>query len=233
MSLTTASTRHECAAACASSTGAKRIRAYLGGELVADTIRPLLVWEKPYYPAYYFPARGRPRRAADTRRRRRPLSKPRRRAHLHRDGRRQGGERRRPAVRAVAIRGATRCDPARMGRHGRLVRGGRAGLHASPRPVHPRRHPPELAARPGRGRRSDDRGDGEADAPLRDRSPHALLRAQDTRPHGPADADRERQPLPVQGSRPSTGRCEWATTSAPMWRGRTRRRSPRARRSPG
>jgi uncharacterized protein (DUF427 family) len=35
--------------------GEKRIRAYLGGELVADTTRPLLVWEKPYYPAYYFP----------------------------------------------------------------------------------------------------------------------------------------------------------------------------------
>jgi uncharacterized protein (DUF427 family) len=36
--------------------GAKRIRAYLGGELVADTIRALLVWEIPYYPTYYFPA---------------------------------------------------------------------------------------------------------------------------------------------------------------------------------
>jgi uncharacterized protein (DUF427 family) len=36
--------------------GSKRIRAYLGGELVADTTRPLLVWEKPYYPTYYFPA---------------------------------------------------------------------------------------------------------------------------------------------------------------------------------
>jgi uncharacterized protein (DUF427 family) len=36
--------------------GAKRIRAYLGGELVADTTEPLLVWEKPYYPTYYFPA---------------------------------------------------------------------------------------------------------------------------------------------------------------------------------
>jgi uncharacterized protein (DUF427 family) len=35
--------------------GAKRVRAYLGGELVADTTNPLLVWEKPYYPAYYFP----------------------------------------------------------------------------------------------------------------------------------------------------------------------------------
>jgi len=35
---------------------AKRIRAYLGAEVVADTIRPMLVWEVPYYPAYYFPA---------------------------------------------------------------------------------------------------------------------------------------------------------------------------------
>ena len=35
--------------------GAKRVRVYLGGELVADTTRPLLVWEIPYYPAYYLP----------------------------------------------------------------------------------------------------------------------------------------------------------------------------------
>ena len=36
-------------------TGGKRIRAFLGGVAVADTSSPLLVWEKPYYPAYYFP----------------------------------------------------------------------------------------------------------------------------------------------------------------------------------
>ena len=36
--------------------GLKRVRAYLGGEVVADTIRPLLVWEVPYYPTYYVPA---------------------------------------------------------------------------------------------------------------------------------------------------------------------------------
>lgn len=35
---------------------AKRVRAYLGGDVVADTTRPTLVWEIPYYPAYYFPA---------------------------------------------------------------------------------------------------------------------------------------------------------------------------------
>jgi uncharacterized protein (DUF427 family) len=33
----------------------KRVRAFLGGEVVADTTRPVLVWEVPYYPAYYVP----------------------------------------------------------------------------------------------------------------------------------------------------------------------------------
>lgn len=35
--------------------GAKRVRAYLGGAVVVDSIAPLLVWEVPYYPTYYFP----------------------------------------------------------------------------------------------------------------------------------------------------------------------------------
>lgn len=34
----------------------KRVRAYLGADLVVDTTRPLLVWEIPYYPTYYLPA---------------------------------------------------------------------------------------------------------------------------------------------------------------------------------
>src|SRR5580658_5446526 len=34
----------------------KRVRAYLGQQLVADTREPLLVWEVPYYPAYYIPS---------------------------------------------------------------------------------------------------------------------------------------------------------------------------------
>jgi uncharacterized protein (DUF427 family) len=34
----------------------KRVRTYLGQELVADTARPLLVWESPHYPTYYIPA---------------------------------------------------------------------------------------------------------------------------------------------------------------------------------
>jgi len=35
--------------------GAKRVRAYLTGEVVADTKTPFLVWEWPHYPTYYFP----------------------------------------------------------------------------------------------------------------------------------------------------------------------------------
>lgn len=35
--------------------GAKRVRAVFGGQVIADTVRPLMVWEVPYYPAYYIP----------------------------------------------------------------------------------------------------------------------------------------------------------------------------------
>ena len=34
---------------------AKRVRAFLAGQPVVDSLRPMLVWEKPYYPTYYFP----------------------------------------------------------------------------------------------------------------------------------------------------------------------------------
>ncbi len=34
----------------------KRVRAYFQGRLVVDSTDPVLVWEKPYYPTYYFPA---------------------------------------------------------------------------------------------------------------------------------------------------------------------------------
>src|ERR1700748_2165318 len=36
--------------------GGKRVRAYLGGRLVADSRHAVMVWEIPYYPAYYLPA---------------------------------------------------------------------------------------------------------------------------------------------------------------------------------
>jgi len=49
-----ANTRRKSADVRIESSG-KRVRTYLGGEPVADTTRPLLVWEVPYYPTYYFP----------------------------------------------------------------------------------------------------------------------------------------------------------------------------------
>jgi uncharacterized protein (DUF427 family) len=36
--------------------GHKWVRVALGGETIAETRNPLLVWEKPYYPTYFFPA---------------------------------------------------------------------------------------------------------------------------------------------------------------------------------
>ena len=33
----------------------KRVRVVLGGEFIADTLTPLLVWEIPYFPFYYIP----------------------------------------------------------------------------------------------------------------------------------------------------------------------------------
>jgi len=33
----------------------KRVRVYAGGQLVADSKAPVLVWEIPYYPTYYLP----------------------------------------------------------------------------------------------------------------------------------------------------------------------------------
>lgn len=33
----------------------KRVRVVVAGEYVADSTGPLLVWEKPYFPTYYFP----------------------------------------------------------------------------------------------------------------------------------------------------------------------------------
>jgi uncharacterized protein (DUF427 family) len=35
--------------------GSKRVRVMFGGEYVADSTGVKLVWEKPYYPVYYFP----------------------------------------------------------------------------------------------------------------------------------------------------------------------------------
>jgi uncharacterized protein (DUF427 family) len=36
--------------------GPKRVRVLFGGQIIAETTRVKLVWEKPYYPTYYIPA---------------------------------------------------------------------------------------------------------------------------------------------------------------------------------
>ncbi len=36
-------------------TSPKRVRAVVGGVVAADSVAPVLVWEKPYYPTYYLP----------------------------------------------------------------------------------------------------------------------------------------------------------------------------------
>ena len=36
--------------------GQKRVRAFIAGKVVAQSDNTVMVWEKPYYPTYYFPA---------------------------------------------------------------------------------------------------------------------------------------------------------------------------------
>ena len=53
--MTASPVRHESASPVRHEPGLKRVRAELGGQLVVDTDRVLLVWEGPQYPAYYLP----------------------------------------------------------------------------------------------------------------------------------------------------------------------------------
>ena len=133
--------------------GAKRVRAFLGGAVVADTTRPVLVWEIPYYPAYYIPLEDvRAELVADGGSAHSP-SRGDGRSFTVRAGGREAPEAR-AALRRLADPRAARPRPARLARDGRVVRGGRGGLHPSARPVHARRHPRELAPRAHRGRRA-------------------------------------------------------------------------------
>ncbi|MFD2080288.1 Uncharacterized conserved protein, DUF427 family [Actinopolymorpha cephalotaxi] len=48
---------HDRAASIRVETSPKRVRVMFGGHTVADSEHALLVWEKPYYPTYFLPAR--------------------------------------------------------------------------------------------------------------------------------------------------------------------------------
>ena len=181
--------------------GAKRIRAYLGGQLVADTTRPLLVWEKPQYPAYYIPATDVRSELLVCRRQRRAFAEPGRRRDVHdQSGWHGGAGEQRFAMRTHLSR---ICATLSGSTGTRWTRGSRRTSRCSRHPRDPYTRVdilPKLPSCADRGRRSDRGRDLEADALVRDRASDSLLRAQDACPYGPADADRHRKPLPVQGS---------------------------------
>jgi uncharacterized protein (DUF427 family) len=150
--------------------GLKRVRAYLGGELVADTTSPMLVWEVPYYPTYYFPL-------ADVR------------AELHESD--EGGIAHSPSrgdARTFTVRAGGREAPHAALRYEdspieelrdlvRLDWDSMDGWFEEDEQVftHPRnpytrrRHPPQLPARARGGRRDDGRRVDQSHAPVRDR----------------------------------------------------------------
>jgi len=67
--------------------GRKRVRGYLRGQLVFDTTHPALVWEVPYFPAYYVPAKDvRAALAPSARRERSPSRGEARYFHVSVDG---------------------------------------------------------------------------------------------------------------------------------------------------
>ena len=117
----------------------RRIRATLAGQTVLDTMSALYVWEWPHYPQYYIPlADIDPAVLVDEQHEQKLSRGTARRYSL------QVGDVTRPAALRVygddaVVEGLAGHGAVRVGRPGRLVRGGRAGLRPSPRPLHARR----------------------------------------------------------------------------------------------
>ncbi len=112
--------------------GPKRVRTYLGGELIADTTRPKLVWEVPYYPAYYFPREDvRAELLTPNGRTRHSTSRGEAQNFTVKGGNREAEDAawHYPESPIEELREP---DPLRLGRDGRLVRGGRGGLRPPP-----------------------------------------------------------------------------------------------------
>ncbi len=134
----------------------------------------------------------------------RTLAESGRRAHLHRAGTWSRGSKCGAAIPRIADRGAARSHALGMAHDGRLVRRGRAGLHAPAEPRHTRRHPGELEVRARGARR---RGLGrivEPASPVRDGPAGALLPPPPL-PHlrtGAARAELDDHALPLQGPGP-------------------------------
>lgn len=145
---------------------------------------------------------SRRRRARQTRAERRdhPLPQPWRGHDLRRDRRRRHRAGRCAALPRFPATGTERAGPAGLGRHGRVVRGGRAGVRPPARPVFARRHPRQLPAHPGRDRRRRRRGLPQPAHPLRNRPSRTLLPPSHRRALGPPAALRHPLPLPLQGT---------------------------------
>ena len=211
----------------------RRVRAYLGGELVVDTVDPLYVWEGPHYPQWYVPVAdirdGVLAPTATTTR------SPSRGTAVHYSVRAGAAAGRRcgVALRREPDRGAARPGALRLGRPRRLVRGGRGGLRPPAQPDGTDPDPAELPPRRRGGRRGGRRRLDAPDVPPRDRAADAHLPAEDRRADG---APRPDAPPPRRArtrARRSTGRCAWTTApNTPTSRGATVRRCASRSRSP-
>ena len=113
----------------------RRVRAMLGDTMVLDTTRALYVWEWPNYPQYYIPvADVDPAVLVDEQH---PQKL--RFGTARRHGLRLGEVSRPGAARLYADDAASRAGryrPVRLGRPGRLVRGGRGSLRPPAQPLH-------------------------------------------------------------------------------------------------
>ena len=175
----------------------RRIRAFVGGQPVLDTLAARYVWEWPGFPQYYVPRSDvRPELLVDegvTEGSARGL------ARVH--GLKVGADYRKSAafvLRRVARRGAREHGALRLVRSRRLVRGGRAGLRPSAQPVCPGRRDPLHATGDRRdlrrrGGRLEVSGHG-----VRDRSSHALLPQPDGRALRAPRASPPRPPAPTR-----------------------------------
>ena len=178
--------------------GHKRVRAYLNGELVADTTDAVPGLGAALLP-HLLPARG------DVRASLIPSGETR-----HSPSRGDGEVLHVKVATATAERAALRYpgspagaaarpDPPGLERDERVVRGGRARLHPPARPVLAGGHPGQLPARAGGGGRGHRGRVTPAADPVRDRAAAALLHPADRRPDGPAAPVGDGHALPVQG----------------------------------
>ena len=117
----------------------RRIRAVLNGRVVVDTISALYVWEWSHYPQYYIPVGDIDPVMLVYEQHEQKLSRATARRYAL-----QVGEIVRPAALRIygddaTVEGLAGRARFELGFPGCLVRGGRAGLCPSPRPLHPRR----------------------------------------------------------------------------------------------